>query len=443
MGLDFLARLIKRKYRTEVEFYTVHERDLLRLGPRDVDFLLVSFVGSGSALTYAKSVRYRKPAPFTALGGPAMLFPAVFRDMADVIMVGRGEDAIFRMIDGDFEGMMRHDSTLTDDSVHIGKTTLLSPGQESVGCKFRCGFCSYSWMHTYSTCKTCTCKEYTSNRVAGAPAAEQMFKDLRFSMLSTSPFKRTIAGLDVLTPLDVRLVKKPVSLALVRSVLSKMAKDAARAYQGMYQLRLFTVTGYPWNEDACDLSYLKSAVNSVEFPEGVSLMIDTTLNHFIPQICTPFECCAVRLENMRERFENYTEPKWPERGAFIHIDKHLIPSPMQAVQQVVLMRSDDPRVVEDVATAKNANDLAIKYPGLCGWQDQKPAPWIRRNNDNSGRVLKFYSELAAFTTINAPLPKGYAAFTEEGDRFGMPVADFGKRESKRPRTISKSLLQSL
>lgn len=442
VGLDFLARLIKQKYKTDVEFYTVREKDVLKLGPRDVDFLLVSFVGSGSALAYAKAVKFKKAAPFTAFGGPAMLFPAAFREMADAIMVGRGEDAIFRLIDGDYTGMMTPSASLAPDSIHIGKPTLLSPGQESVGCQYRCGFCSYSWMHTYGTCKACVGSGFTSNRVAGAPAAEQMFKNLKFSMLSTSPFQRTIAGLDVLTPLDVRLVKKPVSFALVRSILRRMAQDARRAFRGMYQLRLFTVTGYPWNADPCDLRYLNETISEAKFPDGVSLMIDLTLNHFIPQICTPFECCAVRLDDMRKRFETYEEPKWPETGAFIHIDKHLIPSPMQAVQQAVLIRSADPAVVPFVAKAKTHTEIAEKFPELIGWQDTKPAPWIRRNNDNSKRVREFYAGLRD-AGISIDTPSGYTEFNSEPPRFGLPVADFGKKEHRKRTGVSKKLAMGL
>ena len=443
VGLDFLARLIHQKYKTEVAFYTIAAKDVLKLDTHDVDYLFVSFVGSGSALAYAKAVRFKKAKPFTAIGGPAMLFPAAFREMADVIMVGRGEDAIFSLLDHDYTGMMARDSTLGADTVYIGKPTLLSPGQESVGCLFRCGFCSYSWMHTFGTCKAARCLEFTSNRVAGAPSAEQMFKDLRFSMLSTSPYQRTIAGLDVLTPLDVRLVKKPVSFALIRSVLRRMSEDSRKAFQGMYQLRLFTVTGYPWNDDPCDLQYLTSAVQSVEFPEGVSLMIDLTLNHFIPQICTPFECCAVRLDDMRKRFESYTESQWPTSGAFIHIDRHLIPSPMQAVQQVVLMRATDPGVVPHVAGAHNADALADQYPELVGWQDSKPAPWIRRNNDNTSRVKRFYDELRGYAGMEIPTPRGYAAFNTEPDRYGLPIADFGKREQRKRSYISHRLAMEL
>lgn len=442
VGLDFLARLIKQKYKTEVEFYTIHEKDVLELGPHDVDFLLVSFVGSSSALDYAKAVKFKKAAPFTAFGGPAMLFPAAFREMADAIMVGRGEDAIFSLIDGDYTGMMRPDSSLAPNSIHIGRPTVISPGQESVGCQYRCGFCSYSWMHTYGTCEERIGDGFTSNKVAGAPAAEQMFKDLKFSMLSTSPYQRTIAGLDVLTPLDVRLVKKPVSFALVKSVFRRMAEDAKQAYMGMYQLRLFTVTGYPWNHDPCDLRYLQDAIQSIDFPDGVSLMIDLTLNHFIPQICTPFECCAVRLDDMRKRFESYDEPKWPETGAFIHIDRHLIPSPMQAVQQAVLMRSDDPGVVPIVAKAKTYHAIANEYPRLIGWQASKPAPWVRRNNDNTARVREFYTCLRE-AGIRIDTPVGYAEFSSEPPRFGLPVADFGKKEHRKKTGVSKKLAMGL
>lgn len=443
VGLDFLARLIKQKYKKNVEFYTVNERDILKLGKHDVDFLFVSLVGSGPALSYAKSVKFKKPAPFTAIGGPGMLFPATFRDMADAIMLGRGEDAIFRLIEGDYAGMMLRDSTLSKDSVHICRTSMLSPGQESVGCKFRCGFCSYSWMHTYSSSKCAVSDGFTSNRVNGAPQAEQMFKDLKFSMLSTSPFRRTIAGLDILTPADVRLIKKPVSISLVKSILRQMSKDSRSAFMGMYQLRLFTVTGYPWNDDPCDLTYINDAVRSVEFPDGISLLIDMSLNHFIPQICTPLECCAVRLDDMRKRFESYVEPIWPSTGAFVHIDRNLVPSPMQAVQQAILMRSADTSVVPIVASAKNHFDLAEKFSELCGWQPSKPAPWIRRNNDNSKRVKQFYSDLKSVCGLDIGMPSGYDEFEEYPDQFGIPVADFGKKEKRSKHGVSKGLAREL
>lgn len=449
VGLDFLARLIHQRYTGGLQLFTIAEKDVPLLTGREVDFLLVSVVGSGSALAYAKAVRYKKPPVFTAIGGPAMLFPAAFRDLADVIMLGRGEDAIFRLLAGDFRGMMRRDSSLNDNEVEWCRTSLLSPGQLSVGCPFRCAFCSYSWLHTFASSDNARSHEYTSNKVAGNPSAELMFKDVKFSMLKRSPFKRCVSGLDVTTPLDVRLIKKPVSFALIRSVFRHMAKDAAEslALPGLYQMRLFTVTAYPWNADPCDLHFIQDAAmeSASEFPDGVSVFAEVSLNHFIPQIGTPLECCAVCTENMRKRFASYYSAPRPKKGAFIDFDKFTVPSPMQAVQQAVLMRTAEPGLLPIINAAKSPEELASWFPEYIGWQDKKPAPWIRRNNDNSKRVATFYKELYELTPLRPPIPTGYEPFESEPDIFGVPVADFGKNVVRNTRTggVSKSLFDEL
>lgn len=172
-------------------------------------------------------------------------------------------------------------------------------------------------------------------------------------------------------------------------------------------------------------------------------MLDLSLNHFSPQVLTPLECCAVRLDDMRQRFNRYYEPEWPTTGAFIHIEKKLIPSPMQAVQQAVLMRAADPEIVRHVATAKHAEDIAGRFPDLVGWQDKKPAPWIRRLNDTSKRVETFYRELYELTSLRPPKPSGYEPFTSEPDIFTVPVADFGKKKHRKKAGVSKRLAMEL
>lgn len=448
IGLDFLSRIVKRKYKDNVEFYTVETKDIVKLSALDVDFLWVSLTGSDAALDYAKAVKFKKPKPYTVLGGPGMLFPAVFRDMANAICMGRGEDAMIRLIEGDTSGMMLRNSTLEDNSVKIFQTSLISQGQQAVGCTFRCGFCSYSWMHTYACAKASETNMFLSNVLGSkrkAPMMELMLKDLHFNMLTTSPFRRPISGLDMLTLEDMTLTRKPCSFALLKSVIRRMNKESREKYYfpGFYNARLFTVTAYPWNEPVCDFSLLEDAMKEGDFPEGIIVKFVISLNHFIPQITTPLECCAVNLNSVREFVQTYEEPRWKDGCACFHLEKLTAPSPLQAVQQAILQRSSSPDVVPDVCS-KGYMELADKYPDLVGWQGCKPAPWIQRNNDNSQRVSKFYQDLYRLTSLRPPIPTGYKPFKSNPDLFDVPVCDFGVSiDSNTPRKVRKKLFNSL
>lgn len=461
VGLDFLARLIRQKYGKTAEFFLIHERDVMKLSPGVVDFLLVSFTGTEAALIYARAVKCKKPPVFTAFGGPGMMFPAAFREMADAIMIGRGEDAIFRCLEGDYSGMMRPDSTLATDSVHICTPSLLSPGQESVGCKFRCGFCSYSWMNTFGCASARASSFYTSAHKdvtkadtkadvfqmlpekPQAPAREMMFKDLNFAMLSTTGFKRPVSGIDILTDLDRILVRKPISFALVRSVLMRLANEAKFAFPGLYTAKVYSIACYPWNSIPCDLSRLNEIFKSIEFPPGIRIKFDLKISHFSPQVTTPLECCAVSTANARDLAR---APEWPNNGAFLHIDRLTIPGPINAIQQTILQRAADPDAVRLVLRCKTVSDYERYFADLMDWQAAKPAPWIRRNNAVYERIQRFYHDLYAHSDLRPPIPSGYAPDASEPDRYGLPVADFGcgiERAPKKKSGVSMRLFSSL
>lgn len=415
VGLDFLARLIHDKY-PHCEFFTLDVKDVCRLSYRDADALLVSCTCIDAAVAYAKAVRFRKPSIFTVLGGPGMLAPAAFRYLADAIIVGRGEDAIFRALDGDLRGMMTLKSTLKNDEVHIFPTSLLSPGLRSTGCVFRCGFCSYGWAHVFATAESALPTDYkgSASTRKHSPQQELMLKDLHFYMLSKSTWGKPVVGLDILTDLDARVVKKPTSFALLRSVSRRIAQEASQASPGVYHARMYTIAAYPWNPPGCDFSKVDEAFSAVSLPDGVRISFDVGLSHFSPHVTTPLECCAESGYDLRNHFAAY-DNTWPDKGMFWTLDKLTIPSPRQAVVNTILMRTADPYAIERVARAKNYLDLFSMFPRECGWLDEKPAPWLRRNNDASKRVAEVCK------LLGRRMPSGYAPFHSCEPVLGVPT----------------------
>lgn len=98
---------------------------------------------------------------------------------------------------------------------------------------------------------------------------------------------------------------------------------------------------------------------------------------------------------------------------------------------------------EFTLTAQELAPVVVEpLPELVGWQATRPAPWIRRNNDNTKRVRAFYAEMRG-AGIDIDTPTGYAEFQPAPPRFELPVADFGKKEHRKRAGVSKSLAREL
>ena len=70
------------------------------------------------------------------------------------------------------------------------------------------------------------------------------------------------------------------------------------------------------------------------------------------------------------------------------------------------------------------------FPRECGWLAERPAPWLRRNNDASDRVQMLYAAL------KRPCPGGYAPFKSRPDRYG--VAQYAETDGTAGATNKKN-----
>lgn len=425
-GLDFLASLVQKQQ--PAEFFTVAPKDVMKLSPRECDFLLVSFTAVPCITDYARAVKFKKPAVTTLFGGPGVYCPGALVEMADAVMVGRGETAIFKALNGDYSGMATRNNAFKKDSVEIFATDLLSPLATSVGCQCRCAFCQYSWGNVFASANAAPADSLTytsgSSRSAKAPAQESLLKDLKFKDLGVYSMKRPVVGLDIFTPSDQRITLKPTSIALLKSVLKRIGRDArAEGTTGPRFLRMYCVAGYPWDPKP-NFSYVREALREANFPDGFKLNISLGLCHFIPKITTPLECASVSLYSLREDPDvvGYRRPYEPRSGPFIVISPMSVPGPRRAVEETILSRTRDPGDVELVCREKDIYRLAEKRSGLIGWLDEMPAPWLKRVNDPRARVKRLYETLRQeFPALSVPVPRYPDDLCDAGERYGVPV----------------------
>lgn len=394
-GLRFLCQIIQRA-RPDTEFYEIDAKSLHEISPASMDVALVSILGPDAALEYARAVKFRKPALATIIGGPGMAFPLMFCEVADAVMMGRGEGHILRAICGDYDGMCTKYSGTREGSVVVYGAQIIDEKSAAVGCRTRCSFCQYSWLNQYATHQARPSIEDLSYRSLNAPGQELMLKDLSFSMLTKNRFHPVIAGLDICQPGDQKVICKPTSFALLRSVMTKLAKDAEQqAAAGRYHMRLYTIAGYPWHR-GFTAQYIRDCMNPQTWPRGVSLEVCLGLSHFAPMIGTPLECAAVSTLNMRDELlrtgEQWHYPR--QTGPYVAIPWRTVPTPRIAVTQTILQRCQDPGQLANIARAKRWEDLADGYSDLLGWLDRMPAPWIRRVNDPRKKVERIYAALA-------------------------------------------------
>lgn len=400
----------------------------MKLTHRDCDFLLVSFTAVPCITDYARIVKFKKPQVTTLMGGPGVYCPGALVEMADAVMVGRGETAIFKALAGDYAGMATRQNAFKENTVEVFPTELLSPLATSVGCQCRCAFCQYSWGNAFASSAPAPSTELTytsgSARSAKAPAQEALLKDLRFKDLGVYSLKRPVVGLDIFTPSDQRIILKPTSIALLKSVLKRIGRDArAVNATGPRFVRLYCVAGYPWDPKP-DFTYIREALREADFPLGFKLNISMGLCHFIPKVTTPLECAACSLYNLREDPDvlGYRRPYEPSHGPFIVISPMSVPGPRRSIEETILSRTKDPGDVELVCREKDLYKLAEKRASLIGWLDRMPAPWIKRVNDPRERVKRLYSTLnREFPDLHVPTPVYPDDIQDVGERYGVQV----------------------
>lgn len=112
-GLIFLSYLIGKRF-PSYRMRWISPKELSSIQTGDADVLLISLLSVLSVPTLFRSLRGRRPKIRTIIGGPGAIVCGVLRHFADAVIVGRGEDSIFRALDGDYSGMAIPGPTLAD-----------------------------------------------------------------------------------------------------------------------------------------------------------------------------------------------------------------------------------------------------------------------------------------------------------------------------------------
>lgn len=423
-GLLFLANLIKDRFGDRVEFVSIQPKDIKNITPGNTDVLLVSILGPFPALEYIKACGFKKPPVLTLIGGPGINCPLMLAPYADAVMLGRGEEAIFHALDGDFFGMCTLRTGTSENSVRIFPATLLDKDHGSCGCLSRCRFCMYSWGNVYAS--TAAPRKDLRYLALKSPDMELLLKDLHFSMLGKTVGKKCIVGLDVLQPGDQKIVRKPASLALLHSVFKRLGEEARQINaNGRHFLRMYTISSYPWHRNTT-LSYLENALENTEWPVGCSCEIHVGLSHFEPSLFTPLECCTVSLENDRQWLLDHRRLSTYKRltGPYLRFFPFQTGSAKSAVYSTILARSADPyQTPRDLLSTDKYEDLLPKYENLIGWQKRMPAPWIQRVNDPRADVHAAYAAIREIRPdLDIPIPE-YPEIKSENSRHFLPAYD--------------------
>ena len=76
------------------------------------------------------------------------------------------------------------------------------------------------------------------------------------------------------------------------------------------------------------------------------------------------------------------------------------PSPLGAVIETILSRTEDPDILADLARHTKLDYLGAKYEYLLHRTVDRPQPWVRRPNDYSYREFAYYRDLLRFGFID-------------------------------------------
>ena len=400
IGLQFLAELIKRK-RPQYDLHWIRSTDLANLTAASADLLLISLVSVLAVPALWKSLRGKRPPLRTIIGGPGANAAGLLRHLADAVIVGRGEDAIFEAIDGNYAGFALPGPTMANNSVKVWPATLLSPDKAACGCGIKCSFCSYGWGNHYAVCNHADQNRYAVS--VKVPSQEQLIQhvtvaDIRahFSFFEN----RIVAGLDGICPNDLYIVRKPLSWGRLEGWIRQIGAGFRPGEKILRNLRIYLILNYPWHcrlgyppEEMVELQQLCVETRSA-FPKGVRIVFDLGVQCFVPTLFTPMEREPLMLQDCRERLYNHNAPNAAKtRGIALQVHPERTPSLKTALQETLMLRTEDLSVLDAISNAKTWQELAEKYEPLLQRQEHRPQPWIERPNDSKYREFAYYRDL--------------------------------------------------
>lgn len=304
----------------------------------EYDYLLYSVNDYSDYLILIRDFYKKNIKPKVILGGADMMNPKLIRDIADIIVFGRGEDQVNDILNGIYDNniwVRDNDYELKNKYKIRQPVKLLKVGgqqENNVGCQYKCKFCQYGnkfplfiKRNGYSSGMS----DHTGNR-------EVMFRDVVWKNAKS----KLTTSIDGSTEHTRKMVGKP----LKNDEIIYVIKGAYELdYKHPLVLNIYNIIGFPWEtqQDAELTEILSWIKDSDNINDRNIIWLLFKFQHFIPMPYTPLRLEALNKINYREIvMAKYGDTIY--KGKNIHAKIHYaFPSPIYAAKRTIINRADE------------------------------------------------------------------------------------------------------
>lgn len=361
-----------------------------------VDFVLISLTSYYDVINLINELYGEKITSKVIVGGAGYNNVGLLRDIVDVGTVGRGENKINKILQGErIEGLY-----YKDDNYNLTKHIKIMPletfieiddnyvgryCEQSIGCQRKCYFCEYSWKHNW------TKKDIGYH--SGLLNRETLFRDVDWSSYHN---KDLVTAIDGATEKTRYIINKPIKA----SEITEKMNEIYNAPKDYVSLKLYCLVGYPF-ESRFEPDETVEAIIAARRDSDHRCNVLLVSPHFMPMPFTPMECEPVNWINFREEIKNYNWDKFKKGNINVYWNWSLASSPLSAAEATVLNRADvddAPKIKAILCTSKYKSLRAIqkrkvleKYFGHLLGKVDSVLPYIERNNLTDG-AKKIYEK---------------------------------------------------
>lgn len=324
-----------------------------------VDYLLVCLISYYDVFNLINELHGVKIKPKVIIGGPGCINVELFKDIADVAIIGRGENKIMHILDDDerIDGLYYKDENYSlkkplsvqplEKFIEIGDNQIGRYIEQSIGCHRKCFFCEYSWKNKL--------KSKTDIYSSGLINRETRLEEVDWTIYKNKDLVTAIDGIDEATR---RCINKDISCETIKKKINEIYSQS----KDYLSLKLYCLLGYPFQRDFKPEETLET-IAGCSRNSNIRLNVVMVSPHFMPMPFTPMENEPVNQINFRDKIKAYDFSKYQTGNVKVYWPWALASSPINAMEATVVHRAkaEDAELIKRILCSSKYK--ALQYRG--------------------------------------------------------------------------------
>lgn len=300
-GLNYIISEIDKK-KNEISYVS-------NMNINSVDYCLISITSYYDIFNLRKELKGKIITTKIIIGGAGIINLQSVYDIADIVVIGRGEGIINKIFDNEnIKGVWykKRDANISSlYPIRQASKLINIKGYEEkeVGCSNKCKFCQYGWKFKIMN--------NDNNYSGGYNNREDTINNLDFSLCNRRTAPRLNSAIDGFTENTRKKINKKITNEDITNKLFEIY-DQKQSY---FALKLYAIIGFSW-EKKIELQEFFESVKKADKKSLKKLNIFLISTHFVPMPITPFEGESVNLYDFRDEVKR---KKYKYKGESINV----------------------------------------------------------------------------------------------------------------------------